>query len=54
MEEHRKRTTERLHKDIIAKICWNMWETKPEEMGLFLEDPKDPEKMKKLCALVGN
>jgi hypothetical protein len=51
LDQHRKKTTARIHRDIIMKIKWHMWETLPCEMGLFLEDPKDPEKMKKLTAL---
>jgi hypothetical protein len=51
LDEHRKKTTHRLNVDIISKITWRMWEVYPEEMGFFLEDPKDPEKVKKLTAL---
>jgi len=51
LDEHRSKTTYRLNKDIIAKIKWHMWERYPAEMGLFLEDPKDPEKVRKMVGL---
>ena len=39
MKENKIKTTKRLHKDIIQKMTWKIWEIKVSDIGKYETDP---------------